>query len=161
MRYIWIMCLSLVLISCGWHLRGQVEVPPHLRVMAIEPQNTLLPLQRTLRSALKMADVQVVSMASNPHSILYIIDETVNIRVWVLNLDSETQENLIRYELKFKLTNAQGSVLLPEQSIVIEESQRVNPNTLLSQSEETNLLVQDIRENAVQQLMRRLSRVAD
>jgi len=159
LKYLWILGLSVMLSACGWHLRGQTPLPAELQVLAIEPSNGYLLFQRALRSALKAANVQVVSMSAKPGSVLYLLHEQYSARSWVLNQDGETQENIIHYELKFKLTDADGINLLDEQTIVLERTQRVNPNTLLSQIEEERLLLQEMREDAAQQMIRRLSKI--
>lgn len=143
------------IVACGWHLRGVVDLPDELRVVAISPDESYTPLQRLLRSLLNASGITVVSLQENPGAIIQILNENVGRRPLTTSLAGDTTENLLSYTINFQVNDAAGNILLPPTRVYTEGTALYNPNDLLGTAEAENIVLDDLRFDAVNQLIQR------
>lgn len=147
--------LSLLLISCGFHLRGDHEMPMHLQTMAVLPDNPYEPLQRDIRRALRQAHVEVVASPTSVYS-LHIDSASLSRSVMIVGTDGQTKQEELIYTLLYTI-KAPGRDPMPQQTIKVQRILNVDYNRTLGQSLEENTLVSEMQAEVTAQLMRRLS----
>ncbi len=144
-----VFALALLLGACGFHLRGNADIPEiykHLQVQS--PQNT--PLDKWLRAELTGLRVQL----DEPNStILHVL----NIRPTRQELTGSLTEIQVGVEVDFRLENAKGEPLTAVRTISSRRSFQYNQNTVGIQSQQEELLQADLYQSAAQQIVRQIA----
>jgi len=159
MTAIGLMLLCLVLPACGYHLRGGVEIPEGISAVYIKTPNKSL--QMTWREELSIVGVPTTPTAEEADAILTIDNETFNRRV--LSVDAGTgkvTEYELAYAVRFSMSRPDASELLAPQTVTRIRSYIFNPDTVLGNESEQQLLHREMREDALRQILGRLSAAA-
>lgn len=148
--------LCAMLTGCGFHLRGAVELPPELTEVAIQGTKPYDELWVALRNGFARVGGQVVESAQQAQSVLVITRDATQRRV--LSVDSQGQANQyeLQYTFEFRLDDPQGTTRVSTQSISLRRQYRFDPDQTLAKADEENRVVREMRQDAVQQMLRRL-----
>jgi len=119
----------------------------------ITPYN---PLQRDLRLTLKISGAKIVAIEQRPQIVLHIDKEDFSQHPISVSTQGITQENSLIYQLTFSLSNNQDEQQLTPRTIVIERRAYYDPNDLLSSKEEARVIMTEMRNDAINQLLRQL-----
>ena len=150
---------ALLLTGCGFHLRGMLDMPQWLNNITIVAQNTSRDLQPLLRDQLTAYHIK---LSPDPSLADYwLIIEQDNFRQDVSSISSSTtprQYQLI-YTVRFKLQYAKGKEIIPSGQVVVTRQITLNSDRILGSTSEEALSKNDMRREAVTQIIERLSRV--
>ena len=157
--------LSLLVSSCGFHLRGNQDLSSILPEVQIQGVNKHSELGRELTRVLTAAKVNVLDESN---VLLNITRDNFSKRV--LSLDSAGRANQyeLRYQLSFSLVkkvktenkepNDKQKIidLVVAQNIIEKREYLFDANLVLAKSDEETRLNNDMRQAAIMQLVRRL-----
>ncbi len=154
-----IVLLSFITTSCGFHLRGNQDLSAVLPEVQIQGTNKHGELGRELISALTSAKINVMDESN---VILNITNDKFVKRV--LSLDSAGRANQyeLSYQLSFSLLKKTENEkqplidLIPAQTITEKREYLFDANLVLAKADEENRLNNDMRQAAMLQLIRRL-----
>ena len=153
----------LLLVSCGFHLRGtgNVDIPPSLSVLQVRVEGSLLennPLLAAIKNALRtQTNIQIQESGDVPQLILY--GEQSDNRVLSVTSTGKVEEYLLKYEVSFRLMDKEGKLLSPSQTVKVQRDYRFDRLNVLAKEREEQELRREMQRDAVQQILRRLSRV--
>lgn len=151
--------LAAILSGCGFHLRGaaSVRLAPEiatLRVLSAEPGHP--PLAVELRRALReQAGATVTESAGAP--VLSVSGEGLDVQVLAIDSAGRVSAYLLNYATVFELRGAAGQSLLPAQSVKLQRELGFDKLSVLAKEREDELLRREMRDDAVQQILRRLA----
>lgn len=154
---------SLLLSSCGFHLRGtgKVEFPPILSTLRVMLENTQQqndPLLVAMKNALRtQTDVQIEDTGDAPLLVLY--GERSDNQVLSVSSTGKVDEYLLKYEVSFRLTGKDGKSLTEPQTVRLQRDHAFDRLNVLAKEREEQELRREMQRDAVQQIMRRLSRI--
>lgn len=155
--------LVLALWGCGFHLRGQggsAALPPQLSELRVRALNAGSALKADLERALiGQAGVRIVSDARERTPTLTLYEERSFTQAVSVAQDARVSELLVRYELEFGLTDAADKPLLGRQSVALQRSLSFDRFNVLAKEREVQETTAQMREDAVQQIVRRLATV--
>ena len=157
MKIFAILVLSLVLFACGFTLRQA----PHFSFTTLYYPTSGSGLDQKLKRAIESGGQVRVLIAPEPRA--QVTFQTLDVRreesAVSLTAQGQVRELVLRVRLKFKLQNAQGVELIPETELLIERNVSYSETAALSKEVEKTTLYNDMENDVVQQIMRRLAAV--
>lgn len=152
-----------LLTSCGFHLRGtgSVRLPESLATLRVAVQGSQAahdPLRLAMQEALRnQAGARVETTGELPTLIL--LNENTDTQVLTVGAAGKVSEYLVRYEISFGATDAQGRKLFEEQTIRLQRQYNFDPLNVLAKEQEEENLKRELRRDALAQIVRRLARI--
>jgi len=152
-KYLIVLCIFLT--ACGFHLRGQYSLPPHLQTLAIQPDDPYSPLQREIRSSLRLSGVSV-SEDTKQNYTLKILSHNLSRSVLIIGTDGQAKQEQLIYTVKYQVIPPNQDAM-PEQTIVVERMLKEKFNQTMGQSKQEEILLAEMRRDVASQQMRRLN----
>lgn len=155
--------LSAILAGCGFHLRGQGKagLSPELSVLRVRMIGENVSgneLRREVERALNVqADVRIAPEAENGIPVLTLYDEQSNSRVLSYDADRNVSEFLTRYRVDFDVRDAAGKKMVERQTIILQRDFTFDKTQVLAMERQERELREQMRQEAVQQVIRRLA----
>jgi LPS-assembly lipoprotein len=144
-----------LLSACGFQLRGQQDYAfKRLAVMGGVPQ-MVARLERMVEGG---SDTVIVKPWEKPDATLRL-SEGQGQRTLSLNAQGVVQEYELVYNVTYSLIGADGTLLIPPSMIALNRSMTYSDQYTLAKQSEATLLYNDMRNDAVDQLTRRLAAV--
>ena len=154
---------TLTLSACGFHLRGadKIEFAPMLSVLRVtvadDPQLNNL-LVTAMKQALRtQTTIQVQDSGDAPQLVLY--GEHSGSQVLSVEKTGKVDEYLLTYEVSFRLADVRGNILAEPQTVRLQRDHVFDRLNVLAKEKEEQDLRRNMREDAVRQILRRLSRI--
>lgn len=149
----------LLLSACGFHLRGQesANLPASLATLRLSAP-AYAPLTVEMRNALKgRAGIRLVEDIDASVATLTLSGEHISSQVQAIDITGKVSDYLLNYSVTFSLNAADGKVLLPSQVIKLQREYTFDKLNVLAKAREDEFLRQEMRRDAVQQILRRLA----
>ncbi len=151
-----IIALSMLLAACGFHLRGDANLPfSTLYIEAVNPGSELV---AELRRNLEANHVQLVNSAEKADMVLNIAMDMPEKQILTLGGSGRVSEFQLRYRVSLRGYDFQQREWLPADELLLSRDYAYDDTQILAKQAEETLLYQSMRSDMVQQIMRRLSR---
>jgi LPS-assembly lipoprotein len=148
----WIVLATLLLASCGFHLRGQADLPFESMYITGSP-TFATPLARAVRAGSK---TRITTNPKEADVTLQILNEARERSILSLSGAGRVQELQLRYRVNFRLTTKAGKELIASNEILLKRDLLYSDSDVLGKEQEEALLYRDMQSDAVQQVVRRL-----
>ena len=150
-----IIAVAMILSSCGFQLRGQAAIP--YKTLFIETSGYSQfanDLERAIRFS---SGTKVVSNRDDAQAILRIMGEAQEKHILSLSSGGRVREFELNYRVNYRLIDHAGKDLAQPGQIDLRRDMTYDDTEVLAKESEAQLLYQDMKKDAVQQMMRRLS----
>lgn len=154
-RVIWLLLASL-LVGCGFHLRGQAQLPPAMAVTYIKTENPHSSLTRALRSALEASGVEVTTEPEAATATIEILNEVLRRRTLAVGLRGEERDYELRYEVRYAVSLADGSQPILEGTIDTSRNLLYAETDVLGRAEGEEMAIRDMSSDLAWSIIRRL-----
>ncbi len=145
---------ALPLAGCGFQLRGAHAIPYRsLYLDAPQDSQTAKQLARALHSQ----GVVLAETAKDAEAMLKISQEVQKRSILSLSGGGRVREYRLNYTLNYSLTGRDGREIYPDSSIQLNRDFTYDDNQYLAKTAEEDFLWRDLRDDAVQQILRRLA----
>lgn len=149
------MLFTLMLSGCGFQLRGTAD----LAFKNVYIQGGKLSINRDLERTFKINGVQVASKSEDAELLLEMMSESNQKRIMSLSGGGLVREFELIYLLNFRIREASSPIWGPVQTIRNRRDFSYNDNALLGKVEEEERLNADMRQDAIREVLRRLTAI--
>jgi LPS-assembly lipoprotein len=157
-KIIYLMLTTIVTLSgCGFHLKQQNALSPQLHALAISPSKPWDSFQALLRRHLETAGASFERHEA--HSTIKLSDVALTESVIAFGPDGQVYRARLDYTVHFSVEDSKSKILLPDQTVLIRRDYRINPNSKLSSDAEKEVITQEMRRDAVDQVIQRLTNI--
>lgn len=158
------LCISLMmtlpLAACGFQLRGsRPDARLEFSSVYLEAGNGT-PLERDLRTAILAQGNTVLATDHKSADVtLRILQENKEKKVLTINAQGQVREYSLLYRLRFDVINKDNSKLMEPTELALQTFMSYSESQALAKETEERLIYNDLRADAVSQIMRRLSQI--
>lgn len=152
-RLLFITVLASLLSACGWHLKGQVDLPVKYRLLDTQLQNATQTSQRWIEQNLLSNGVTLSAEA--PYT-LRIVSETANKRTLSVTGNAKASEYELIQSLQFLVEDQKGQVLTPIVNIESFRTLLYDADAVLGKAQEESALRQEMQKDNASKLLLRL-----
>ena len=158
--FLFLALATLALGACGFHLRERIALPedaPPVRVLSSTPYSALVALlERNLRNA----GAAVAEGTDNTDVLrLEVLSERWGDLPIAIDERGRAQEFSLRYATVFTAVRADGTVLVPQQSVELARDYVSPPENATGTSSEREILADELRREMAASILRRLDSV--
>ena len=146
----------IVLTACGFHLRGQVAMP--FKTLYLNAVNAGTPFVSELRRSLEANHVQMVDASSKADLTLNIESEDSDKQILSLGGGGRVNEFRLTYRVSLRAYDLKQQEWIPAEEMEQRRDYSYDDTKILAKESEEALLLQSLRLDMAQQIMRRLSR---
>ncbi len=147
--------LSVLLADCGFHLRGDAQLPPQMSQTHLVIADEYSPFARRVRALLERSGIQIVA-ADKATAILEIPRNDVLTEVLTISDNARVREYRISHTVQFRLVAADGTEIIPLQTIRQAREISFDEQRILAISRETEYVKEDLAETISRLLVSRL-----
>lgn len=150
--------LVLALAACGFHLRKALSLPPDLGPVQVVARDPYSPLPQALTLALQRAGAEVRrgSRAEAGIATLHILSERWASTPVSIDAQGRAQEYALRYAVVFRLQDANGEDLVPQQAVELSRDYVSSPTDLTGTDSERDLLSRELEREMTASIIRRI-----
>ena len=158
-RHLIALLLIAPLAACGFHMRGSTPESQiaFSSIYLDVPKGT--PLERELRSAIRSGNTQFTADAKSAEVTLRVLSQAQERKVMTLNAQGKVREFSLTYRVRFEVADANNKKLLQPPEIALQSILSYSEEQALAKEQEATLTFDDLRRDAVSQMVRQLARV--
>ncbi len=116
------------------------------------------PLARDITMLYTRSGGTVVEDRKEADAVLEILGERNDRRVAAVNSAGFVSQFELYYELSFRMLDLRGEIIHPVSIVGVTRDYAFDPNNVLGKAQEETLLREDMRQQAIGQMLRRLAR---
>jgi len=150
------MLAVLMLTACGFHLRGQADMP--FKTLYLKTENPGSPFVAELRRSMEANHVQLLNTPEHADVVLDIVSESSEKQILTLNGSGQVNEFHLVYRVSLRAYDDKQQDWIPAEVMEQYRDFSYNDTQILAKESEEALLNQSMRSDMVQQIVRRLSR---
>lgn len=153
LRSLLIVTLIFGLISCGFHLRGAADISFN----SIFIQGNTLVINKNLKKSLASNDIKILSSAEGADLLLDLIGEESEKRILSLGGQGTVNEFELYYRVHYRTKQAGAELWSQPQTVESRRDFTYSDANLLAKQREEKRLNDDMQDDVVRGIMRRLS----
>ncbi len=156
-RALWIgLAASLSLSGCGYHLRGQVDLPDRAKVVYLEGVDRSQVFGQQFSELLGFAGARVTADRNQAGSVLHVMRSQHERRQISLSRAGKANAFELVYRMGYEVVTPKGEVLLAPQELELSRQYFVDQQFPLGQGEQESELRAEMEQEAAQTVLRRL-----
>jgi LPS-assembly lipoprotein len=149
--------LSLLLAACGFHLRGQSAFALPFQKLYVKSANEYAPFIIELKNALQTNSVQITDTPNQAQLTLQIVSEVADKQILSLSGAGQVLQYTLQYRISLRAYDQKQQEWIAPQEIKLRRDYSYDNSKVLAMMQEEAQLYQNMRSDAVQQVLRRLN----
>ncbi|WP_253734380.1 LPS assembly lipoprotein LptE [Methylomonas sp. ZR1] len=142
-----------LLLGCGYHLRGSIEMPEVLKNMYVFGAS--VPLQGELQSIMKASKGKIVGSPNDAGVVVKVLREDMRNRVLTIGSTGKSSESELEYYLRFQFFDSKENALMDEQVIEISREFFNDQTAVLAKGNEEQLIRNEIYKQVARMILAR------
>lgn len=151
--------LVLALSGCGFHLRNAMTLPPDLGPVKVVSTDRYSPLAESLAQSLTRAGATPATVDTEDAAVLDLLSERWGSTPIAVDQLGRAQEYSLRYAVIFELRKADGTALVPRQTIELSRDYISSPTNTIGTEGEREILTRELRREMTAAVLRRIDAV--
>jgi LPS-assembly lipoprotein len=143
--------------GCGFHLRGNVNLPSSLQQLYIDSANPYGPVTLQLKQILGHSGVSIEDQSGPQITTLVLRNERFNQTTFSQSASSKTNQYTLYFSVDYELHNNKGETLYGPKTINTQGNYTVNEDAVLTTSTQEDTLRTELQRQAVYQLIEQLN----
>ncbi|MBI5659940.1 MAG: hypothetical protein HZC43_10450 [Nitrosomonadales bacterium] len=154
---VFVLMLALLLGACGFHLRGQSAFALPFQTLYVKSANDYAPFVVDLKRAIEANSVQIADSPDQAQLTLHIVSEATDKQILSLSGGGRVREYRLQYRVSLRVHDRQQQDWLAPEEITLRRDFSYDDVQVLAKEQEEAMLFQNMRGDAVQQILRRLN----
>ncbi|CAG1770165.1 LPS-assembly lipoprotein LptE [uncultured bacterium] len=146
--------LLLLLTACGYHLRGELDLPDNMKTVYIEGASAGLKDQ--FKSALLNSSVRLVNSRADAGTIIIVSDEDTLKRALSLGTGGYANQYGLEYHFSFEVLDGNGKTVVPLQPVEIRREYFNNQQLILGKDNEEIVIRNEMYQQAVRTMINQI-----
>jgi LPS-assembly lipoprotein len=146
-----IMLIFLLLSACGYHLRGDIELPAELKSIYLEGASAQL--REQFKKAIESSTVQLVDTRAAAGMIITVANEDTLKRSLSLGTGGRSNQYGLEYRLNYEITDAKEKVLQKSQPIEVKREYFNDQQLILGKDNEEVVIRTEMYQQAVRTMI--------
>jgi len=146
-----VMLIALLLSACGYHLRGEMDLPSEMKSIYLEGASA--PLQEQFRRALASSQVQLVTSRAAAGTIITVSNEENLKRALSLSSSGYANQFGLEYRLNYEVTDKNNKPLVTSQPVDIKREYFNNQQLILGKDNEETVIRNEMYQQAVRTII--------
>ncbi len=146
-----------VLTACGFHLRGDSDLPEAMAVTYIQVKKPFDTLNDDFRDALEGRGARVTETRDEATAILRILGNRDEKDVLTVDIGGKVQEILIRQTIRFDVVTPDNQPLVEKQTVTLSRDFVFNKDDILAKEREADLISTELQRDIVNMAMLRIA----
>ncbi len=156
--------MSLLLVAsvsgCGFHLRGSTPASRISFDSVYLDSAKGTPLERELRRSILSQGITTLATDQKTAAVtLRILSDEQEKKIMTLNAQGQVREYSLMYRIRFEVTDKDNKKLLNPNELALQAFLSYSASQALAKEIEERMTYDDLRRDAVSQIMRQLSRI--
>ncbi len=151
-----VLTAALALGACGFHLRGQAQLPEALRRVHVEINASGTPLARDLPPALQRSGATLEEQTGPGIGVLRVPVAEIRVETLSVGATARVREYTIRYHAEIEAVDANGAVVLPRQAIDLSRDYTFDETQALGVAAQEEEFRKQLERDMVQAILRRI-----
>jgi len=144
----------LLLVGCGFHLRGSAPVPFDTLYIPDAKTGIALDLKRNIEAG---TNAKVIDDPKKADAILELSGESREKIILSLTGTGRVREFRLRYRMGYRVHDGKGGEYVPPSVVLLQRDVTYDDSAILAKEAEEQLLFRDMQSDMVQQVLRRLA----
>lgn len=141
----------LLLTACGYHLRGEMDLPSEMKTIYLEGASA--PLQEQFRRALASSQVQLVTSRAAAATIITVSNEENLKRALSLGSSGYANQFGLEYRFTYEVTDKNNKPLVTSQPVDIKREYFNNQQLILGKDNEETVIRNEMYQQAVRTII--------
>jgi len=151
--------LTLLLGACGFHLRGEAAFSLPFHTLYVKSNNELAPFILELKRGIEANGVEITDTPEQAQLTLHIVSESTDRQIMSLSGSGRVLEYRLYYRVSFQAYDNKHRDWLAPDEITLRRDYSYDATQVIAKEQEEALLYQNMRSDAVHQMLRRLNHV--
>jgi len=147
---------ALALSACGFHMRGEVRLPPGMQRVNVQIADPYSPLVRDLEAALARSGAKVENAAGEGIAEISIPAISLAPVVRSVGANAFVNEFSMVYHVEMQITDANGKTLMPRSVIEHSREFTFDQTQAIGTSAEQDEIKKEMERDMVQALLRKI-----
>lgn len=153
-----LMLTLLMLAACGFQLRGQTTVSEELKTLYIQGVDTRQDVFGVeLKRALTRNGIEVVDDYRQGAALFTVLENNFKRHILSVGSDAKVREYELEAQVVFQITDDNGELIGSKQRVEARRDYQFDRTQILAMDEQERVLRQDLNQQMVQSILRRLS----
>ena len=155
-RSITILALFGLLTACGFHLRGEFNVPfASVFVSTTGASEVAVKLRRALTNS----PTRLMPSPKDAEAQLNISEEKRERLILSLSGAGRVREYQLKLRVRYQLVDNRGSVPIPTSEIMLQRIMTYDDSRVIAKQQEETMLFKDMEQDAASQILRRMTAI--